>query len=229
MEPIPESLEALTRLSTTTDRNLIKNLRRMALRVAEAIPDCVGMSVCHFDADITFTLVTTSERLRMLDAAQYLDGGPCQVAALDGDEVSVDDLLDEGRWQLLALASAAEGVKSSLSLPLRHSGQLYGSANFYANTTHGFQGKERDLARMFGVVAEDAVANADLSMTSIGRARRAVERLDAYDNIQQAVGVLTVRDGVSVDEAQRRLEAAAHRAGVSTAALAELVLRGRVS
>lgn len=120
----------------------------MALRVAEAIPDCVGMSVCHFDADITFTLVTTSERLRMLDAAQYLDGGPCQVAALDGDEVSVDDLLDEGRWQLLALASAAEGVKSSLSLPLRHSGQLYGSANFYANTTHGFQGKERDLARI---------------------------------------------------------------------------------
>lgn len=229
MEPIAESLEALTRLSDTTDQNLIESLRSTAERVAKAIPDCVGMSICHFDADITFTLLTTAERLRILDAAQYLDGGPCQVAALDGEEVWVDDLLDEDQWQLLALASAAHGVKSSLSLPLRYAGKLYGSANFYAGTAHGFQGREQDLARMFGAAVEEAVANADLSMSSLGRAKRAGEALDAHDNIQQAVGVLAVREAVSVDEAQRRLDDAANRAGVSAAALAELVLRGRVS
>lgn len=229
MEPIPESLQALTRLSATTDTDLVESLRHTAVRVVEAIPDCVGISICNFRADLTFTLLSTAERLRILDAAQYLDGGPCQLAALDGEEVTVDDLLDEDQWQLLALASAAQGVKSSLSLPMRHLGQLYGSVNFYASSTYGFQGREQDLARMFGAATEEAVANADLSMSSLGRARQAVETLDANDSIQQAVGMLAVRGGVTVDEAQRRLDEAADRAGISPVTLAELVLRGRVA
>ena len=229
MEPIAESLEALTRLSDTSGRDLVESMRSAAVRVVKAIPDCVGMSICHFQAGMTFTLLATTERLRVLDAAQYLDGGPCQVAALEGDEVEVDDLLDEDRWQLLALAGAAHGVRSSLSLPMRHEGQLYGSINFYAATTSGFQGREQDLARMFGASVEEAVANADLSMSSVERAKQAVEQLDASDSVNQAVGVLAARDGMSLKEAEELMRTAANRAGISVVAIAEVLLRGRVS
>ena len=229
MEPIAESLEALTRLSATSGRDLVESMRSAAARVVQAIPDCIGMSVCHFEAGMTFTLMATVERLRLLDAAQYLDGGPCQVAALDGEEVVVDDLLDEDRWQLLALVGAAEGVRSSLSLPMRHEGELYGSANFYAATTHGFQGREQDLARMFGASVEEAVANADLSMSSVDRAKRAVDQLEASDRVNQAIGVLAARAGVSIEEAGERMRSAADRAGISLLAIAQVLLRGRVS
>jgi GAF domain-containing protein len=167
--------------------------------------------------------------MRLLDAAQYIDGGPCEVAALSGEEVDVGDVLDEDRWQLFALASAIKGVRSSLSLPLRRDRKVYGSINFYASTEYAFLGRERDLALMFGAQVQEAVANADLSMSSVQRARNTVQRLDERDTLNTAAGILAARKGMSTDEAFQSLLNAADRAGISPLALAELVLRQRVS
>lgn len=227
MEPIPESLEALTRLSAAGEGDLVASIKEAALRVVEAVPECVALSISHYDEDLTFTLVATADDIRILDAAQYLDGGPCQAAAISGDELDIQDILDEDRWQLFALASAIKGVRSSLSLPLRRNATVYGSINFYARTDYAFVGRERDLAVMFGATVEEAVANADLSMASVGRARQAVQTLDERDTINTAVGVLAARHRMSTSEAYDSLIDAADRAGVSPAALADLVLRQR--
>jgi GAF domain-containing protein len=229
VEPIPESLEALTRLSETGDVDLVANLRQAAERVVKAVPECVALSISHFDEDVTFTLVATPVESRLLDAAQYIDGGPCEVAALSGEEVDIGDVLDEDRWQLFALASAIRGVRSSLSLPLRRDRKVYGSINFYASTEYSFIGRERDLAVMFGAQVQEAVANADLSMSSIQRARHAVKRLDERDTLNTAAGILAARKGMSTDDAFQNLLNAADRAGISPLALAELLLRQRVS
>jgi GAF domain-containing protein len=143
--------------------------------VVQAVPECVAISISHFEGDLTFTLVTTSDELRVVDAAQYLDSGPRESAAIDGDEIDIGDVPDEDRWQLFALASAITGVRSSLSLPLLRGDTVYGSVNFYASTDHAFIARERDLAVMFGAQVEAAVANADLSMSSPARARQAVD------------------------------------------------------
>lgn len=228
MEPIPESLEALTRLSAPGEGDLVANIKEAALRVVQAVPECVALSISHFDHDLTFTLVATADDMRILDAAQYLDGGPCQEAAIEGDELDLD-VLDEERWQLFALASAIKGVRSSLSLPLRRNDTVYGSINFYGGTDYAFIGRERDLAVMFGATVQEAVANADLSMASVGRARKAVQTLDERDTINTAVGVLAARHRMSVSEAYDSLLDAANRAGISPLALADLVLRQRVT
>jgi GAF domain-containing protein len=185
------------------------------------------MSVSHFDDDLTFTLLATDDRLRMLDATQYLDGGPCEVAALDGDDVDVDvnEVLDEDRWQLFALASAAQGVRSSLSLPLRRATGIIGSVNLYARGPYAFIGREGDLARLFGARMSDAVANADLSMASVGRARVAVKTLEDNDTISDAVNRLAALERVTKGEAEDRLYDAANRAGVTVLSLAKLLLR----
>jgi GAF domain-containing protein len=152
-----------------------------------------------------------------------------EVSAVDGDEVDVGDVLDEDRWQLFALASAAHGVRSSLSLPLRRGDTVYGSVNFYASSAYVFMGRERDLAVMFGASVQEAVANADLSMSSLGRARQAVATLDERDRIHTAAGVLAARHGMTPSEAQQSLTDAATRAGISIIALADLVLRHHVT
>jgi GAF domain-containing protein len=229
VEPIPESLEVLTRLSSTGEVDLVDNLQQAAGWVVRAVPECVALSISHFDEDLTFTLTATSDELRLLDAAQYLDGGPCEVAAIDGDEVDVGDVLDEDRWQLFASASAVHGVRSSLSLPLRRDDTVYGSVNFYASTEYAFMGRERDLAVMFGASVQEAVANADLSMASLGRARQAVTTLDERDRINTAAGVLAARHGMTVTQAHESLVDCASRAGVPVVALADLVLRQGVT
>jgi GAF domain-containing protein len=164
-----------------------------------------------------------------LDAAQYLEGGPCEAAAIEGEEIHLDDVLDEDRWQLFALASAITGVRSSLSMPLRRGDTVYGSVNFYASTEQAFIGRERDLAVMFGAQVQEAVANADLSMASLGRAREAVDTLDENDRVNEAIGMLAERHGMTTDEARASLLDAAHRAGVTAMALAQLVLRQRLT
>jgi GAF domain-containing protein len=227
MEPIPESLEVLTRLSATAEVDLVAELKGAAARVVEAVPNCVGLSIAWFDEGLTFTLLTTTDRLKVIDAAQYLDGGPCEMAALDGEEVDLGDILDEQRWQLFGAAVGAAGVRSSLSLPLRQSGSVYGSINFYGSTTDTFAGSQGQLARMFGAAVDDAVSNADLSMASVRRARSAVETLDARDTVNKAVGALAARERISVDEARSRMQDAADRAGASLAAVADLVLTQR--
>jgi GAF domain-containing protein len=225
VELIPESLEALARLSVLSEHDLLSQLGQTAALVVALVPECVGMSVAYFDDDVTFTLLATSERLRVLDAAQYLDGGPCQVAALTGDELEVDDLLDENTWQLFAMASAAQGVRSSLSLPLRSNHRIDGSINFYGHTTHAFTGRERALAVMFGAAVEEAMTNADLTMASVDRARDSVTRLHDHDKINQAIGIMASREYVPLDVAEDRLYDAANRAGITPLALAELIIR----
>jgi GAF domain-containing protein len=194
MEPIPESLEVLTRLSVGGDVGLVQRLTEAAARVVHLVPECVALSI-----------------------------------ALNGEDVAVDDILDEDRWQLFALATAATGVRSSLSLPLRDGAVVIGSINFYGGTDYTFIGRERTLAEMFGANVAEVVANADLSMGSLERAREAVQTLEDRDTITTAAGVYAVRHNVTVDDGYDNLRDAAERAGVPLVELARLVLQQRVS
>lgn len=227
MEPITESAEVLRRLSETSESNLEGSLRDLAMHLVDLIPQCVGLSITYFENGVTVTFLATSDQLRILDAAQYLEGGPCVDAALHDEEVSVPGLMDEARWSLLAQAGASTGVRSSLSLPLRHGDEVYGSVNLYGRTTDAFEGQESGIAKMFATEVGDAVTNADLSMASLARAQQGVAALEAHDAINRAAGLLASKERIAVDVAFGRLHEAARRAAVSPVDLAKLVLRER--
>jgi hypothetical protein len=96
-------------LSVGDDVGLVQRLTEAAARVVHLMPKCVALSIAVFDDDLTFRRMATSDQIRIVDAAQYVEGGPCELSALNGEDVAVDDILDEDRWQLFALASAATG------------------------------------------------------------------------------------------------------------------------
>jgi GAF domain-containing protein len=223
VEPIPESREVLRELSSDGS-DLVASLTEQAEQVVELVPECVAVSISLRRQNITFTLVSTSDQLRILDAVQYFDDGPCEASVREDREVAVPDLLSEDRWQLVAQASAAHGVMSSLSLPIHRRGEVIGGVNFYGSTSNAFEGREHAVAAMFGARVEETVANADLSMASLDRARRAPEQLRANDRISQAAGMVAVREGISPAEAQERLLGAAERAGLSRDTMAKAVV-----
>jgi hypothetical protein len=159
-----------------------------------------------------------------VDGAQYLLGGPCE-EAIDGQEVVEVDQLSESRWQLAALAGAAVGVSSSLSFPLRSAAaEAIGSVNLYGSARDTFDGSAREVARLFGSAADEAVSNADLSMTGVDRARQSTLSVQDWAQVDIAVGVLAERERVTVERARGLLEDAATRAGVPVTALAEVLL-----
>jgi GAF domain-containing protein len=227
VEPIPETRELLDLLKVGPDSDRLETwLFNRAQQVAALIPDCVGVSIALFGQEaVTFTFVITSDRLRLIDAAQFLDGGPCQESA-NSDVALETDVLSEQRWHLFALAEAATGVQSSLSLPLRADDSPSGSVNFYGSAPDTFTDRARELARLFGAAADDAVANADLSMTGLQRARLSAGQVKADARLDIAIGVLAERQGLPIEVARERLHDAAARAGLEVGALAQLLLVG---
>jgi GAF domain-containing protein len=232
MEPIPESADVLESLGRHTGAHLADMLARAGSRVREIVPDCWGMSISVVEADLTLTLVATSAEVLALDAVQYASDGPCLEAIREDRVVSVaridggESPLVEEEWRLFASASAAAGVRSTLSFPLRSAGKVVGGVNLYAAAAHAFTDHEPALAAVFGSWASDAVHNADLGFTSRARADAGPERLAEDAAVAQATGVLMAEEGLTADLAASQLTVAARQAGVSPVALARSILSG---
>ena len=225
MDPLPETRALLERLWIGPgDERVDVWLLARAHQVAEQVPGCVGLTIALIgDVGLTFTFLATDDKLRLVDGAQYLDGGPCEDSAHHDRRIDAD-LLSEREWHLAALAGAAVGIRSSLSLPIRSQDTVVGSVNLYGAEPTTFTGHSRGLAIMFGAAAEEAVTNADLPMTGIERARESTQRFEEVAAVDVATGVLAEQHHVSVDEARQRLEDAAQRAGVDVPSLAELII-----
>ncbi|MFP5218966.1 MAG: GAF and ANTAR domain-containing protein [Actinomycetes bacterium] len=227
MEAIPEVRAAATRLAALSYEtlDLVEGLEAVAGVAVAALPSVVGVSITVVVDGDPFTVTATSDEMAALDATQYIDGGPCTTAANQPETLIVDDVLDEQRWQLYAQAAAANGVRSSMSLPLRSSGEpLFGALNLYAGEPDAFRGKEAQLAELFGARVEDLVSNADLSFMTREHARELPQRLAEREQVNQAIRVLMDLHGWTAEEARERLDFAAGHAGTSRASVARVVM-----
>jgi GAF domain-containing protein len=230
LEPIPETVQAVDELDALdADDELLDELVDLSRQVRRLVPTCVGMTVASTETGVAFTLVATDQDVAMFDAVQYLDGGPCVHGARIDSVVTTnhDDLFDESKWQLFAEATAAQGIASTLTLPVVVSGQVVGTVNLYASTRAAFDGHHRSLAGLFSAWAPGAVTNADLSFRTREIAARAPDILRAAARVDTVVGILAATEQISIDEAYERLHQAAPRAGVDESELAETLLELR--
>jgi GAF domain-containing protein len=186
----------------------------------------VGVSLALKEDGVTFTLVASAAEAATLDALQYLDGGPCVEAAARerATTFSASDPLDEKRWQLFARGTVAIGVASTLSLPILADGDVAGTVNLYAMAEDAFTGHHEELAAIFDAWAPGAVTNADLSFSTRLTAEQAPSILRDDVRIEVAAGVIASRNGADLDTARQKLSAAAARAGLSVARLAEALI-----
>lgn len=227
MEPIPETLEALDEMEPDPAENeLLAQLVRLADEAQRLVPDLVGVSVARLDQGVTFTLVASSREVAVLDAVQYLAGGPCVAGAREeaAREFHPDDVLDEGRWQAFAEATAAHAVRSTLTLPVVEGPGVAGSVNLYAASAGAFSDLHEDLADLFGAWAGGAVSNADLSFLTRRDAEASPGRLRGRALLDVAAGMVAEQLGIDTDLAERELREAARRAAVDPVELARQVI-----
>lgn len=227
MEPIPETNEALSELERFGDSELREDLGELMAQAKRKVPTLVGVSLTLLAEDLVLTYVATGRDIAVMDAIQYVDGGPC-LDAVDADETigtDAETLLDEGRWQLFAQATAAAGVRSTLSIPFRRERLVTGGVNLYGGVSHSFLGMEGELADLFGGWAPDAVSNADLSFSTRLEAAKAPGMLRDQAFIDQAIGLLVSARDLDPGAAEERLKRAAAQAGTSVAVLAKAIVQ----
>ena len=227
LTPIPATHEALDELEAAHDQDaVLQRLLDGGARVRELVPDCVGVSLARIEHGVTLTLVASAEEVGVLDGVQYLAGGPCVEAAHAERVVAVDheEMLDEDAWQLFASATAARGIRSTLTLPILVAGAVAGSVNLYAASPDAFDGHHQEIAEIFSGWAPGAVTNADLGFATRQEAQQAPQQLRDEATVQTAVGILAGAEGVEAEEAEQRLHQAATRAAVEVLELARTVI-----
>jgi transcriptional regulator with GAF, ATPase, and Fis domain len=231
VEPIPRTARVIADFGpfTIEDEDLLRELLDKAHRVQLLVPQCLGVSVASNADQVTFTVVATANEIALLDAVQYIGGGPC-VDAVKAERVLAyeqAELLSEEEWQLFAHATAAASVASTLTLPVIVSGQVGGSINLYASTPDAFDGHHEALARIFDAWAPGAVANADLPFSTRQLAERAPELLREDVDLAIATSVIASLDNLSIEDGRQRLRDAAQRAGVTDEQLAHTIIELR--
>jgi GAF domain-containing protein len=229
MDPLhetPETREAIDELEPSVDDELLEQLLDRGRRVRIVVPDCVGMSVASSRHDVIFTLVASEPDIATLDAMQYLHDGPC-VTAVQGERVlefGHEQFVDEHQWHLFAQATAAMGVRSTLTLPILVAGRVTGSVNLYAASRYAFDGRHEEVAAIFSAWAPGAVSNADLAFETRRLAAEAPAKLRAAAKVSTAVGIIAGALDIDEDAARRALSSAAVCAGVSELRLAQTLI-----
>jgi hypothetical protein len=226
LRPVLETGLALEWLASySDDRRIETSITRMGRRVREIVPDCIALSLGLVEEGLTFTLVSETREVAVLDAIQYLDGGPCVEATQGGAVVEATHTsTDERLWQLFAKAQSVAGVASTLSLPILRGDQVVCGVNLYASTSEAFDGHHGDLAEACGAWAEGVVTNADLSFTSRLRAAAAPARLRENAFFDAASGFVAGHQDIDPETAAAKIRQAAARAGVSPGDVARFIL-----
>ena len=105
------------------------------------------------------TVGCSGELASHADELQYGRGqGPCLHAMASGELVHMPDLEADDRWNDYRLNAIAQGVRSSLSVPLFADGGPVGALNIYTSTQHAFTDADVTTARAFAAQASAALA-----------------------------------------------------------------------
>jgi transcriptional regulator with GAF, ATPase, and Fis domain len=227
VEPIPETVEALRDLTRHGDTTIARTLWQLSHEVQRLVPEIVGLSLSLVEENLTFTMSATAALVAELDGMQYLAGGPCEetLRTREPHIYRAEERDAEQRWQIFARATAAQGVASTLSLPLSAHGRVGAGINLYGATVDAFDGRHDALAAVCGATADGITTNADLEFTTRSEAAETPGRIRAARLVDQAIGILMGQLDVDLDEAENRLRCAAQRADISDAQMAGAILQ----
>jgi GAF domain-containing protein len=190
---------------------LDESLTQIAEFAAHAIPgaDGAGVTVAHPSAAPLRiqSWAVTAEFVREIDTLQYdlHEEGPCITSMHTARPCVSGSISDDTRWPRFGGAVVRLGVNSALSLPLILREQVIGVINAYAYTLDAFAEHAVATGTKFAGPAAVAVHNARLLMAAQQRAEQLQRALGTRSVIDQAVGIIRARSGISAEEAFARL------------------------
>src|SRR4051812_17069157 len=192
-------------------RGVIDLLGDVAEFAAQAIPGVDGVGVAlvqpHDGAPRIHTWAATAVFVHDIDTVQYeeLHEGPC-ITCMESRRACVSGSLgSDGRWPRFGGRVARMAVHSALSLPLVVGDEVIGAINTYARNRDAFGERAAQLGSQFAGPAAVSVYNAQLLARAHERTRALQRALDSRAVIDQAIGIIRSRAGVSAEVAFARL------------------------
>jgi GAF domain-containing protein len=228
------SLNELSAL-LTKHAALETTLVRVAALAVQAIPAAEGAGLTLLEQDRPQTVVATADFVREVDDIQYkLWEGPCVSAVSEAQTRTSGNLGGEPQWPRFGPRVGRLGVHSALSLPLLLPDGVLGALNVYAHPRDAFDTHAMQIGEAFAGPAAVSVSNAQMLAQAERLAAQLGQALTSRAEIDQALGVLMGRSGLSAADAFDRLKAMSQArsmklADVARELLGEAVRRARAA
>jgi GAF domain-containing protein len=227
MNSVAELHVALARV-VLADRELSDVLNEIVGIARRAMPSVEAASITLIRGEKPFTAAYDGQMALDADELQYERGyGPCVDAGRAGQMLLIDDMRSDQRWPDYAQQVAAQGVLSSLSVPLPFQGATIGALNTYAGRPNLFDDHDVELAEEVAAWVAVAVGNADASARTSKDLTQLRTVMTSRALIEQAKGILMERHTIKEDEAFTILTHASQRTNTKLRDVAaELVRTG---
>ena len=195
--------DALWRTVVSDDANLQAAMRRVAETGCAVLADCDSASVTIIERGRPVTVGSTNDTAQALDDAQYAAGeGPCLTAAQEGRMIRIDDTGNDERWPRFVASARANGIRSSLSVPIDVPGlDTFAGFNVYGTALGGFSDVDEQLCQAFAGQAAVVVANAKAYFAAFELSRNMAKAMESRAEIEQAKGVLMSTYRIDADAA----------------------------
>lgn len=155
---------------------------------------------------------SSSHSAELLDLFQVQnDVGPCLICCRTGESVADEELSDSGPWPKFAELARRQGFTSVHAIPLRARDRVVGALNLFSTST--MEADHLAVARAMADAATVALLQADPTEDGVVMTRRLHLAIEERTTVDQAIGVISQRFGVSIDDALDRLRDAADRSG----------------
>jgi GAF domain-containing protein len=207
---------SLTQLADVVLRHqpLEATLVEVAAFATSAIPGADGTGLTLLENDRADTIVAGADFVRTVDDVQYrLGEGPCLLAVQTGAIQVSGSLGGEARWPRFGPRAGRMGVHSALSVPLLIGEQVIGALNLYGHARDAFAARSIRIGELFARPAAVTVANALLLEESRRLTGQLGRALGSRAVIDQAIGILMSRGGISDAEAFETLRRMSQSSG----------------
>jgi GAF domain-containing protein len=227
MNNVNELHEALAKV-VFADRKFPEVLSDITAIARQAMPGTEAASITLIRGEKPFTAAYDGQMALDADELQYEHGyGPCVDAGRAGQIFLVDDMRTEQRWPDYAQNVAAQGVLSSLSVPLPFQGATIGALNTYASRPQAFGEHDLVLAEEVAAWVAIAVGNAEAAARTSDDLNLLRTTMMSRTFIDEAKGILMERHKLNEDEAFTMLIHASQRTNTKLRDVAaELVRTG---
>jgi GAF domain-containing protein len=203
------------------EEDLGRVLQRSVDQVASSVPGSDMVSVTVLRADVGETVAASNARVWTIDQDQYAAGdGPCLEAGRTGKVVRTGVAEAEQRWPEFTRSARGAGVESYLSYPLMIDEDFAGALNLYSEQPHGFADFDVALLHLYVTAASAAIGNARRYTRAREVSGQLRQAMGSRALIDQAIGVLMARSGVTADQAFDELSRQSQRTNVKLRDLA---------
>src|ERR1700712_2469691 len=183
-------------------RNLPEVLTEITGIARRAMPGSEATSITLIRGEKAFTAAVDGQMAMDADELQYERGyGPCLDAGRAGQVFLVEDMRQEQRWPDYAKHVAAQGVRSSLSVPLPFQGVSIGALNNYSGTPGAFGETDFAVGQEVAAWVALAVGNAHMVARTVDDLAGMRAAMASQAVIERAKGILMERHKLTEDQA----------------------------